>query len=623
LPVSAQNLTHRLQCSFMQKITCLSAHEDIAAMTTRLFLLSLALGCSPIAFPVAAAATAAQTEAPESAPTNADEQLRALYEADWAWSMEEYAQVHDADGQLTRDDHLPAVDAETQSRRLAHWEDMLSQLDAVPADALSERERINASVFRTNLEIAASDARYREYEAPLNSDTAFWTGLNPRPGSLTTADDYRRYLGRLNDIPRYFSENIANMRAGLERGFTVPQVTLAGRDQAIVPYAEADPDANPFYAVFTNIPASIPAAQQDALREEARAIITDAVAPAFADLLRFYREDYYPGARTETGAITLPDGPAYYAAQIREFTTLDLTAEEIHQIGLDEVARIRAEMDATIAESGFEGTFEEFLVFLRTDPQFYAQTPEELMMFSAYVAVRANATIGDVIGVLPRRRFTILPVPDEIAPFYTSGRGGLESCLMNTYDLPSRPLYNAPALTLHECAPGHSMQAALAEEQEAGPEFRRYTYFSGYGEGWGLYTEYLGIEMGIYRTPYENFGRLSYEMWRAARLVIDTGLHQYGWSRQQAIDYLATNTALSEHEVVTEIDRYISWPGQALAYKLGELTIRRLRGEAEEMLGESFDRRTFHDAVLALGSVPLSTLEEEMRRWMTRQGETQ
>lgn len=587
-------------------------------MPTRRLLISLLLGCAPLALP-AAAASATQNEAPASA----DEQLRALYEADWAWSMEEFAQVHDADGQLASGDHLPAVDPATQLRRLAHWEDMLRQLDAIPVSALSEAERVNASVFRTNLESAAADARYREWEMPLTSDTSFWTGLSPRPGRLRTAEDYERYIGRMRDIPRFFAENISNMRDGMARGFTVPQVTLAGRDQSMVGYAESGPEANPFYAVFLDMPAAIPADRQAALQARARAAIAEAVVPAYTALLAFYRDEYQPAARTTTAASALPDGEAYYAAQIREYTTLDLTAEEIHQIGLDEVARIRAEMDATIAESGFEGTFDEFLLFLRTDPQFYAQTPEELMMFSAYVAKRADATIGDVIGLLPRRRFTILPVPDEIAPYYTSGRGGLRSCLMNTYDLPSRPLYNAPALTLHECAPGHSMQAALAEERDAGPEFRRYTYFSGYGEGWGLYTEYLGIEMGIYRTPYENFGRLSYEMWRAARLVIDTGLHHYGWSRQQAIDYLAENTALSDLEVENEIDRYISWPGQALAYKLGELTIRRLRGEAEAALGESFDRRTFHDAILAMGSVPLRTLEEEMRRWMARQGATQ
>lgn len=582
-------------------------------MPSNRVLIALALGCFALLVPLTTAS--AQIEASASA----DEQLRALYEADWAWSMAEFVQVHNADGELAQGDRLPAVDPDTQLRRLAHWQDMVERLDAVLMNALSDRERINASVFRTNLEIAIADAEYREWEMPLNSDTAFWTGLNPRPGQLQTIEDYRRYLGRLRDIPRYFAENIANMRAGLERGFTVPQVSLVGRDQTIVPYTASEAETNPFYASFADMPAAIPPGDQKSLRSEARSVIRDSVAPVFSSLLHFFREDYYSGARADTGASGLPDGPAYYAAQIQEYTTLDLPAEEIHRIGLTEVARIRAEMDATIAESGFEGSFEEFLIFLRTDPQFYAETPEELMMFSAYVAKRADAAIGDVIGLLPRRRFTILPVPDEIAPFYTSGRGGLESCLMNTYDLPSRPLYNAPALTLHECAPGHSFQAALAEEREAEPEFRRYTYFSGYGEGWGLYTEYLGIEMGIYRTPYEHFGRLSYEMWRAARLVIDTGLHQYGWSRQQAIDYLAAHTALSDHEVVTEIDRYISWPGQALAYKLGELTIRRLRGEAEETLGETFDRRLFHDAILALGSVPLSTLEEEMRRWIESQ----
>ncbi|WP_299322891.1 DUF885 family protein [Parasphingopyxis sp.] len=575
----------------------------------------IALACTALPLPALTVPALAQAEAQVSA----DEQLRALYEADWEWQMQEFAVTRNADGELTPGSGLPVVTPEAQMRRLAHREDTLRQLDAIPVEVLSDNERINAAVFRTNLEIAIADARFREWEMPLNSDTAFWTGLNPRPGQLTTAEDYRRFLGRLADIPRFFAENIANMRAGLARGFTVPQVTLAGRDAAIVPFAETDPEANPFFASFARMPMTIPAAEQEALRAEARTVIRDAVAPAFADLLRFYREDYYPGARPDTAASALPNGADYYAAQVREYTTLDMTAEEIHQIGLAEVARIRADMEATIAETGFEGSFDEFLEFLRTDPQFYAETPEELMMFVAWVAVRVNATLGDVIGLLPRRRFTILPVPDEIAPFYTAGRGGLESCLMNTYNLPSRPLYNLPALTLHECAPGHSMQFALAEEQEAGPEFRRYTYFSGYGEGWGLYVEYLGTEMGIYRTPYEHFGRMTYEMWRAARLVIDTGLHHYGWSRQQAIDYLASNTALSDHEVATEIDRYISWPGQALAYKLGELKIRELRADAEAALGEDFDRRPFHDAILALGSVPLSTLESEMRRWIADQ----
>lgn len=551
----------------------------------------------------------------------ADQRLQVLYESDWAWSMREFAQIDDGEGGITDDDHLPSVTPAAQARRAAHWQEALAALNAIPAEQLSEGERVNAAVLRTNLEIAIADARFREWEMPFNSDSSFWSYLAERQ-QLRDAAAYRRYIGRMRDTPRYFREQIANMRMGLARGFSVPRVTLEGRDQSIASFTESDTERNPFYAPFVTMPATIPAAEQEALRREARSVIQSAVIPAYQNLLRFYRNDYLPRARTSIGASEMPNGAEYYAAQIREYTTLDMSAEEVHQLGLREVARIEAEMQNVMREAGFAGSLAEFIAFLRTDPQFYARTADELMMTSAWVAKRADERIGDVIGLLPRRRFGIVPVPDAIAPFYTAGRGGLRSCMMNTYNLPSRPLYNIPALTLHECAPGHSMQAALAEERDAMPAFRRYTYFSGYGEGWGLYSEYLGIELGIYRTPYENFGRLSYEMWRAARLVIDTGIHQYGWSRQQAIDYLASHTALSQHEVETEVDRYISWPGQALAYKLGELTIRRLRTEAEAALGARFDPRPFHDEILALGSVPLSALEEYMRRYIAaRQAE--
>ena len=548
-------------------------------------------------------------------PGGADQTLRALYEADWAWSMREYGQIDDGEGGTTEGDALPRVDVASQRRRLAHWEETLASVNAIPAAELSDEERVNAAVFRTNLEQAIADARFREWEMPFNSDSAFWTYLAAR-SPMRDAEAYRRYIGRMRDTRRYFREHMVNMRAGLARGFTVPRATLEGRDGSIASFTETNIERNPFYASFLNMPAMIPASERAALQRDAQAAIRTVVIPAYQELLRFYRDEYLPRARTTIGANALPDGDAYYAAQIREYTTLELSAEEIHQIGLREVARIEAEMAATMREAGFNGTMAEFIEFLRTDPQFYARTPDELMMTSAWVAKRTDERIGDVLGLLPRRRFGIIPVPDAIAPFYTAGRGGLENCMMNTYNLPSRPLYNIPALTLHECAPGHSLQAALAEEREVMPAFRRNTYFSGYGEGWGLYSEYLGIELGIYRTPYENFGRQSYEMWRAARLVIDTGIHQYGWSRAQAIEYLASHTALSRHEVETEVDRYISWPGQALAYKLGELTIRRLRAEAEAALGERFDRRAFHDAILALGSVPLPVLEERIARFI-------
>jgi uncharacterized protein (DUF885 family) len=405
------------------------------------------------------------------------------------------------------------------------------------------------------------------------------------------------------------------MRAGLARGFTVPRVSVVGRDATIEPYVKGD-TTNPLYAPFTTMPASIAAADQTALRGEAATVIRDVVAPAYVKLLAFIRSEYLPKANTTLAATALPDGAAYYQAMIEKFTTLDLTAKQIHELGLKEVARIQAEMEATKTRAGFKGSMAEFFTFLRTDPQFYARTPRELLAYSSYVAKQADWKLSETIGFLPRRRHGIRPVPDAIAPIFTGGRGGLDACLMNTYNLPARPLYTIAPLTLHECTPGHSFQAALALEGPERPPFRRGTSFSAYGEGWGLYTEWLGTVMGIYETPYEDFGRLTYEMWRAARLVIDTGIHAFGWSREQAMEYLRTRAALSEHEITTEVERYIAWPGQALAYKLGEMQIRRHRREAEEKLGAKFDQRRFHDVILALGSVPLPVLDERMAQFI-------
>ncbi|MNM75055.1 hypothetical protein D3C81_868270 [compost metagenome] len=382
-----------------------------------------------------------------------------------------------------------------------------------------------------------------------------------------------------------------------------------------MPYTKTDAE-NPYLATFDRIPSSIPEPVRSQLRDQGRKAVLEKVVPAYSNLLTFMREQYLVRARTTTGASDLPNGRAFYKTQIREFVTRDMTARQVHDIGLAEVARINAEMREVMARSGFKGSFPEFLQFLRTDPQFYAKTPKELLAYTAWISKKVDGELKHVVGTLPRYRFTILPVPDEVAPIYTSGRGGLDSCLFNTYDLPSRPLYNLPALVVHECAPGHSFQAALALEAPARPDFRQQTYFSGYGEGWGLYTEWLGTLMGIYETPYDDFGRLTFEMWRAARLVIDTGLHEYGWTRQQAIDYLAANTALAHHDIVTEIDRYIAWPGQATAYYLGYKTMRDLRSEAERELGPKFDQRPFHDTILNLGSVPLPVLESEVRTFI-------
>lgn len=556
----------------------------------------------------------------QPAPQSADARLKALYDAEWAWRQKEFARREGDGPDDASADHLMRVDAKSQEARVKYWQDKLTELDKIPLDQLSHEEQINAAVFRTSLDaFVNSEGKFRTWEMPFNSDSQFWSYLSAR-SLRPTVDEYQRYIARMRDIPRYFDEQTVNMRAGLKRGFSVPRESLEGRDATITAYTGTDAAKNPFYEPFLDMPAAIPAADQERLKAEARKAIAEAVAPAYQKLLAFYRTEYLPKTRKTIAAEAMPDGKAFYQAQIKEYTTTDLTPEQIHEIGLKEVARITAEMEAVKAKAGFQGDLAAFIKFLRTDPQFYAKTPEELLGVSAYVAKRVDGQLKYTIGFLPRYRFTIVPVPAAIAPTYTSGRGGLDSCMMNTYDLPSRPLYQIPALTLHECNPGHSFQAAFALEAPARPAFRRQTYFSGYGEGWGLYTEWLGTKMGIYRTPYEDFGRLSFEMWRAARLVVDTGLHHYGWSRKQAIDYLAGHTALAQHDVEIEVDRYISWPGQALAYKLGELTIRRLREKAEKELGSKFDQRAFHDTFLNLGSVPLPVLEAEMDRFIASGG---
>ena len=585
-------------------------------MTKSLRIWPLLLAGAALSPAAAWAQPAPVTQAP--APSAADLRLRALYNGYSAWAAKEGGYFENEEGELKQANYLPHVDAATQARQAAHLQDLLNQLNAIPAAQLSPDEQVNAAVFRTVLENALIEAKFHTWEMPFNSDSSFWTYLDENQ-QLRDAAEYQRYIARMRQIPRYFDEQIANMRAGIARGFTVPKATLTGRDKSIAAFVAPTPEKTPFYKAFETMPSAIPAAEQARLRKDAAAAIADAVMPAYAKLLNFYRAEYYPKARASVSAHDLPDGDAFYRAQVMEYTTTDLSPEEIHDIGLKEVERIQAAMLKTMKDSGFKGTFPEFLHFLRTDPQFIAKTPDELMGVSAYVAKRVDGVIGDHFGFLPRKRFGIIPVPDALAPFYTSGRGGLENCMMNTYNLPVRPLYNIPVLTLHECEPGHSFQLAVQAEQKTLPSFRRHSYFSGSGEGWGLYSEWLGDELGIYRTPYEKFGQLSYDMWRAARLVIDTGIHRYGWSRSQAIDYLASHTALSQHEVETEVDRYISWPGQALAYKLGELTILKLRSEAETTLGPGFDERKFHDAILALGSVPLNVLEDQIRAWVKTQ----
>ena len=562
---------------------------------------------------ITAAVLLAGSAAAQTTASAADQRLKAVYEAEWQWRLAQTGQ--EQDGLDTRPGpRLPCVTPACQAERLRMWQGVLDQLAAIPDAELSPAERLNKAVLAESLRAEVANIRWRSHEMPINSDVNVWNYL-PAQAPFRTAQEYRNYISRMRDIPRWFDEHVANMRAGLKRGFTPPAITLKGRDGTLA--AQIRPAADsPFYAAFRAMPASIPAAEQEQLRAEARAVIDSIVNPAQTRMLAFLRAEYLPGARTTTAARDLPDGTAWYRDQVREFTTTDLTPEAIHQIGLKEVARIDADLRAAMVQSGFKGEYKDFLVFLRTDPQFYARTPDELLGFSAYVIKRMDGKLAQIFSTLPRYRFTLRPVPDAIAPTYTSGRGGLDACYMNTYDLKSRPLFMLTALTLHECVPGHSHQGAMALEAPAAPPFRRQTYFSGYGEGWGLYTEFLGKELGMYRNAYEEFGRASFENWRASRLVVDTGLHLMGWSRDQAIAYLEEHTALARHDIEIEVDRYISWPGQALAYKLGEMSIRTLRGEAELALGSSFDLRRFHDHLLGLGSVPLPVMEAEMRAWV-------
>jgi uncharacterized protein (DUF885 family) len=539
---------------------------------------------------------------------SANQRLAALYEAEYAWRTTQQAPNEDSPEATF---HLPDVGPRAQAEKLRRWTQTLAALDAINPAELSAEQRVNYAVYRGQVEALLNEQRFRDYEKPLTSDTSFWSDLGYLARTpLQTEAQYRAYLAMLAELPRYFDQNIANMRAGLARGFTPAQITLKGRDAGVAQVAEAKtPEESLFYEPFKIMPATIPAAKQAELRAEAAKAIRTHVVPAHAKLLAFLRNDYEPGARKSLAAYDLPDGRAYYASKVAEYTTQPLSAEQVHEIGLAEVAKIRARMHDVMQQVGFKGDLPAFLTFLRTDPQFYAKTPQELLNRAAWIAKTFDGKADQYFGHLPRRRFAIKPVPDDLAPFYTGGRGGPGIYLLNTYNLPARPLYSLPALTLHESAPGHAFQMPLAAENKALPAFRRDSYLSVYGEGWALYSEILGEEMGMYETPYELFGMLSYQGWRAARLVVDTGLHAKGWSREQAQAYLRDNSALADHEIVTEVDRYIAWPGQALSYYIGELAILNARARAEKALGERFDIRAFHDAILALGSAPVPEID--------------
>ena len=572
-----------------------------------------------LALSLAALAALALMSAAEAQPApTPDRQFRALYEREWAWREEQFADNENDTKPIV--DHLPKVDPASQAARLAYWDKVMAELNAIPRDKLSPAEQENYDVYKPQIAALISNQKFRGFEMPVNSDTTFWTDLGYTARKpFRSLQDYKNWIAQMRDIPRYFREQTGEMRAGLKRSFTPPRVTLDGRDGSLTAVTDATPEKSLFYTPFETM-AGISAADQAALRAEAIAVIRDQVQPAYRDMLTFMRTEYVPGARTALAAQSMPDGKAWYRAQILEYTTLDMDPAEIHKLGLAEVATIHQQMVDAMHETGFKGDFAAFLKFLRSDPQFYAKTPDELLMRAAWIAKKFDGKASTYFGFLPRSRFAIVPVPPDMAPFYTSGRGGPGQYLLNTYKLETRPLYNLVALTLHESAPGHAFQMPIAMERKDMPAFRRNTYISAFGEGWALYCEKLGLEMGMYETPYDKFGMYGYQMWRAVRLVVDTGIHSQGWTREQAIQYMLENTALPEHEIETEVDRYIAWPGQALSYYLGEMAIWEARHKAEAALGAKFNIRAFHDTVLHLGSVPIPVLKARIDQFIADGG---
>ena len=506
--------------------------------------------------------------------------------------------------------------------------ELLNQLEKINTDDLNENDLISYELLKFELNDIIDYFYFERYLNPLLSDSGFHSSLNYMVRPLSSYKKTIEYLNKLNSLPEFIDQNLTNIRAGLEKGVSQPLVIFDGYESTYNDHITKNYLDNYFYSPFKNLPKDISEIQLDSIKKAAEITINKIVVPQFKRIKQFFENEYYPKTRKQIGVSSTPNGKEYYQNRIDYYTTSnEYTAEKIHQIGLDEVARIKSEMKKIIKDLKFQGSFEDFFKFLRTDEQFYANTPKDLLMFARDVAKRADEQLPRFFKTLPRKPYGVAPVPDAIAPKYTSGRyvGTSKNSTdpgyywVNTYDLKSRTLYTIPALTVHEAVPGHHLQSALNNELgDKIPPFRKNLYLSAYGEGWGLYTEYLAEEMGLYTTPYEQFGKLTYEMWRACRLVVDTGIHALGWSKEMVLDYMSSNTALSLHEINTETDRYISWPGQALSYKIGELKIRELRSLAEDKLGSNFNIRDFHEIILSEGTVTLAILESRVLNYIQK-----
>ncbi len=502
----------------------------------------------------------------------------------------------------------------------------IKQLSAVDDASLPRQQYIDKQIMLLRLNNQLSEITFKMYFIPFNAEGGFYNRMSYTLNRLPfkSTEDYEAYLKWLPHYAKWLNDHLKLLEIGIEKGIVAPKVIIENTLKLLSAWNNPDPEKSLFYKPFKQMPKSISQSEKTKLEAQAYRVISEEILPFYTFFTTYLQSDYLMASPEIPGISHLPNGKVYYEDRIRFYTTFDITPDSVHQLGLEEVDRIRNKMENIIKEIGYKGSFNDFLKFLRTDEQFYAKKPQELLNYAAWLSKKAEAELPKLFSNLYSLPFTVAPVPDDIAPTYTAGRyvgGSWEAkrpgtYWVNTFKLESRPLYAMPSLTLHEAVPGHHLQNAIAQELEGIPAFRNNYYISAFGEGWGLYCEFLGEEMGMYTTPYEWFGRYTYEMWRACRLVVDTGIHYKGWSREKALEYMASNTALSLHEVNTEIDRYIGWPGQAISYKMGEIKIKSLREKASKMKGENFNKREFHNRVLRNGSVPLSILEEEVEAYI-------
>lgn len=564
---------------------------------------------------------------PFAAEEDAAAQLHAHFEEEWEYFLRENPDSASRRGDRRWNDRWPDVSLEAIERQHQHRLEVLERLDAIDYEALSEADKLNYTLFRRRYELELEAHQYRWYLLPLSHMGGIQT-RNELADSLrfATVKDYEDWLARLRGFPTLMDQTIALMREGIRGGMVHPKVIMERVPDQITAQIADDPAESLFFKPFKRFPVDIPLTEQERLVAEAKTVVGEHIIPSFRRFQEFFINEYLPACSDRVGAWQLPRGRELYAFRARRYTTTDLTPEEIHQIGLREVRRIRGEMEKIIEEVRFEGSFQEFFDFLRTDPQFYYDDHEELLEAYRAIAKQIDPTLVRLFGRLPRMPYGVEPVPEHSAPHAgfasyrwpaaDGSRAG--TYFVNLYKPEVHPKYGMEAVSFHEAVPGHHLQIALAMELENLPKFRRFGGYAAFGEGWALYAETLGEELGFYQDPYSKFGQLSEELWRAVRLVVDTGMHSMGWTRQQAIDYSKANPARSEYVIVNQIDRYISWPGQALAYKIGELKIKELRARAEQELGERFDIRAFHDTVLGSGAVPLDVLEVIVEDWIER-----